>query len=521
MGINTAMIMGVQPTPYQSPLDTYARGIQLKGMIDEQKAAGEARQRQATLRDLLPRESDPMKQGQLISQYGDPVQGAQFQSTARKQKLDQYISTIDILAGVANEVINAPHENKQALYQQRIQELRAKGIEVGEDTTYPGDETMVAQLQRSQQFRQEAAQQRDKMAMEGAREYASNSYTVPLRKAVEAAAEGKPYDPRFKRQVEAILSELRDSQTEFTDPSGAVIRPTEQPIDFGGYVTSYTNRDDPEYMGNLAEGLLVSGRHDLAQNITAQTNAMRQADPVGAAYAAYESARTPEEKELRLKHLKKLTEHAPPMNVNVGKVEQSARIESNKDFREKEYRPVQERAAAARKANALIDMQERLKINDKTGWTTGAQGSAARLLAAMGVQDADKFAADYETFQNILEQQAWTKLEAQKGVQTEGDAERARNVFARINNRPQANAFIRDMHRAMHNREIAKSKFYNKNYDKAQDEGDIARLERMWAEEEDDMSIFNDPVMKKWQRIESGTPPGAASEGLSDVFTVD
>jgi len=196
--------------------------------------------------------------------------------------------------------------------------------------------------------------------------------------------------------------------------------------------------------------------------------------------------------------LSKAERGAQRVNVNMPKVEESARIESNKDFREKEYRPSMDQSNVARRNNAQMAAQSTLAIADKTGWGTEAKASAASVLAAAGVKDAEKFAGDAQKFYSIMFQQNYDLLAAAKGIQTEGDAERARKIFLQLGNTPEANAFIRDWATSMNNLTIAKAKFYNQNYDKAMGDGDISRLERDWQGVVDNFKVFDDPAMRKW-----------------------
>ena len=193
---------------------------------------------------------------------------------------------------------------------------------------------------------------------------------------------------------------------------------------------------------------------------------------------------------------------ASRVDVNMGKVETSARIGSNDDFIKNVYRPTLDRAAMAQKSNANIRALRGLSIASKTGWGTEAKAKAAEILLGLGMKndEAYSYAADAQKFKSVVGESVWQLLAAQKGPQTEGDAKRAQEVYQRLGNLPEANEFISDVMEAGNNRSISEARFYRKGYSGALDKGDLSQLERDWAESGDGArSIWDDPVMKKWR----------------------
>lgn len=200
--------------------------------------------------------------------------------------------------------------------------------------------------------------------------------------------------------------------------------------------------------------------------------------------------------------------------INMPKVETSARINANEDFTKNVYRPVQDAARNNAVVASRLDALESLPINEQTGWGTEAKSTAASILVGLGYnnEDAKALASNAQTFKSIQARQVNDELNAAKGPQTEGDAQRAKTTYASLGNTPQANKYINDLQRAIIKRKNAEAKYYRENYDRALGEGDLSRLERDWmSSAEASRSIFDYPEMKKWSNVKPA--PGAASSG--------
>ena len=85
---------------------------------------------------------------------------------------------------------------------------------------------------------------------------------------------------------------------------------------------------------------------------------------------------------------------------------------------------------------------------------------------------------------------------AAKGPQTEGDADRAKDTFAKLGNTPKANAFILDLAQATAERDARRAAWYRDALPLGQKAGDLQMLDRKWQEREP--SIFQMPSMQKW-----------------------
>jgi hypothetical protein len=139
-----------------------------------------------------------------------------------------------------------------------------------------------------------------------------------------------------------------------------------------------------------------------------------------------------------------------------------------------------------------------LKIVGKTGWSTDLQVSAARVLGALGVEGADKFATGAQVFNQAASTKLWQILNEAKGVQTEGDAERARSTYAQLKNTTKANEFILDLAEAVAQRAKAKQTFYAEGMPLAKSEGDLTQVDRKWNQYMP--SVWEMPSMTKWKK---------------------
>jgi hypothetical protein len=139
-----------------------------------------------------------------------------------------------------------------------------------------------------------------------------------------------------------------------------------------------------------------------------------------------------------------------------------------------------------------------LNILDKgfeTGFGTETAASAAKVLAALGVQGAEKFASDSQIFLANANQAVLSKQLEQKGTQTKTDAERIEQTGARLGNTKEANKFILTVAKEQLQRDIEQRDFYakwyrkNTTYDGAED---------AWFDGEGSKSLFERPALKQY-----------------------
>ena len=174
------------------------------------------------------------------------------------------------------------------------------------------------------------------------------------------------------------------------------------------------------------------------------------------------------------------------------KAEQEAKGKANVDVANE----VRTAGNEARKQLVNTDLMEKL-LNEglETGFATETQAKIANALTKLGVKDAAQYATNAQAFQSFVRQNVLNEQMKQKGVQTEGDAQRIEETFARLSNTPDANKFLLATKRAVNNQAIKQQKFWNDWWAKNKTyEG----VEEAWLNGEGSKSIFDDPSMKKY-----------------------
>lgn len=186
-----------------------------------------------------------------------------------------------------------------------------------------------------------------------------------------------------------------------------------------------------------------------------------------------------------------------------------AAASANTDFITNSYRPVMTAAAGAKNSNVSLDQIEKLPITDKTGWGAGTQLYAAKVLTGLGVapEKVKEYATQGDMFNRAVMTRNWEVLNQAKGMQTEGDSQRALKTDQSLQGTPEYNQWVRDITRATNNLHIRQAEFYAKHYGQAQKAGSLSQLETEWAQKAP--SLWDDPVMKKWQEYGAKAAPAA------------
>jgi hypothetical protein len=162
----------------------------------------------------------------------------------------------------------------------------------------------------------------------------------------------------------------------------------------------------------------------------------------------------------------------------------------------KVYGDIADTANRARKILPALETSEAiLNGGFKTGFGTDVQTQAARVLSALGVPEADKYATDSQLFLAQGRQALLQRQLEQKGAQSEGDAQRINQTFIQLGNTPEANKFLVATAKAQAKQDIERQKFYgdwwakNKTYEGA---------EESWLAAAGGKSIFDRPEMKSF-----------------------
>jgi hypothetical protein len=153
-----------------------------------------------------------------------------------------------------------------------------------------------------------------------------------------------------------------------------------------------------------------------------------------------------------------------------------------------------------------------------TGFGTETVAAGAKVLAALGVQNAEKFATDTQTFQSNAINGVLQKQLEQKGPQTESDARRIEQIGAELGKTKQANEFILATAKEQLKRDIEQRNFYAKWKEKTDS---FKGAEDAWFAGEGAKSLFDRPGLKKYAVSTSAASPAPAADkrpSLNSIF---
>ena len=130
-----------------------------------------------------------------------------------------------------------------------------------------------------------------------------------------------------------------------------------------------------------------------------------------------------------------------------------------------------------------------------TGFGTEAKAAGAKILGALGVKDAEKYATDTQTFQSNAIQAVLQKQLEQKGPQTESDAQRIEQIGSQLGKTKAANEFILSVAKEQLRRDMGQRDFYT-NWRKQT--GSFNGAEDAWFAADGGKSLFDRPALKKF-----------------------
>jgi hypothetical protein len=180
-----------------------------------------------------------------------------------------------------------------------------------------------------------------------------------------------------------------------------------------------------------------------------------------------------------------------------------------------QYKDISTRADVATRSIPALDIN--LKILDKgfdTGFGAETIAAGAKVLAALGVQNAKDFATDSQTFLANANSAVLQKQLEQKGVQTAADADRITSTGAQLGNTKEANKFILSVAKAQLQRDVAQRKFYS---DWRDENKTFRGAEDAWYAGPGGASLFDSPILKKYAEPVAGQAE-ARKVGLDKIF---
>jgi hypothetical protein len=260
------------------------------------------------------------------------------------------------------------------------------------------------------------------------------------------------------------------------------------------------NLDTP---GAKAEAALLLKQIDRAATATPADIKTMQAlgYPITqAGFAAFRDAQRPErlltpEEEAQQMRLRAASRPPGVSITNVGEKAESAEFGK---LLVGQFDAISKQASVA--ARTLPSIEANLATLNKgldTGFGTDAKAAGARVLGALGVKDAEKFATDTQTFQSNAIGAVLQKQLEQKGPQTESDARRIEQIGAELGKTKDANRFILDLAREQLRRDIEQRNFYTE-WKKGPGKGSFNGAEDAWFAGEGGKSLFDRPSLKKY-----------------------
>ena len=200
-------------------------------------------------------------------------------------------------------------------------------------------------------------------------------------------------------------------------------------------------------------------------------------------------------KELDAMILKETT-HAPAAVVNVANVQEKAEAADYGKLLVKDYDAVKASASLAQKS--IPALESNLAILNKgfdTGSFTESKAAAAKVLGALGVKEAEKYATDSQAFLANASAAVLQRQLEQKGPQTEADAQRITQTGAQLGNTKAANEFVLKVAKAQLQRDIEQRDFYAAWRDKNQT---FNGAENAWSTGPGSKSLFERPELKAY-----------------------
>lgn len=235
-----------------------------------------------------------------------------------------------------------------------------------------------------------------------------------------------------------------------------------------------------------------------------------------AGYQAFRDAQRPDRllnpEELKQKLQIAAASRAPAATVNV--VQEKAEAGEFGKVLVQQFSDLSKAANLA--AKTLPSIESNLKILNQgldTGFGTDAKAAGAKILGALGVQNAEKYATDTQTFQSNALQAVLQKQLEQKGPQTEADAQRIQEIGPQLGKTKKANEFILTVAQEQLRRDMEQRKFYTDWRNKT---GSFNGAEDAWFSGEGGRSLFDRPALKNFA-VSGGAAAQIPTKGPATV----
>jgi len=215
--------------------------------------------------------------------------------------------------------------------------------------------------------------------------------------------------------------------------------------------------------------------------------------------------------------INKETTRAPAPVVNISNVQEKAEAADYGKLLVKDYDAVKASASLAQKS--IPALESNLAILNKgfdTGSFTESKAAAAKVLGALGVKEAEKYATDSQAFLANASAAVLQRQLEQKGPQTEADAQRITQTGAQLGNTKAANEFVLKVAKSQLQRDIEQRDFYANWRDKNQT---FNGAENAWNTGPGSKSLFERPELKAYAAGPNVKEvPADRTKGLDKIF---
>jgi hypothetical protein len=218
----------------------------------------------------------------------------------------------------------------------------------------------------------------------------------------------------------------------------------------------------------------------------------------------------------RLARIRKQITHPAGASVVMPPQEKAEQVEFGK-FLVDQYKAIDTNANLAAKSIPALDVN--LSLLNKgfdTGFGKSTQAVGAKVLAALGVPEAENFATNSQVFLASANNAVLQRQLEQKGPQTEADAQRITQTGAQLGNTKAANQFILTVAKAQLQRDIDRKNFYS---DWRKERKTFDGADNAWYAGEGGKSLFSRPDLKKYVDMGGGaTAPTSPVRSQADAI---
>jgi len=485
MPIDPRISLGVQQLQIADPLAQYGQVQNILAAQDQRRAAGtqnelaqlQLGQARTSMREVQEAQDFVAQVMAKAKENGAPTDDPMDAAMQMLRHPNAKVREAGQSLFDANQKVLAYQQDKLFANRTAPQPLKATALpprEVAKDVPMPNDESYNAWLKD----KSSDLDYRDWLKAQPSPLAAAAAPATPVNAL--AAAPAAPVNAlAAPSKASQILEEINDLQTRFPYSAKAKER-----------ITFLTKRYEEAVKPQIVapgSSVVVDGQ----PIFTAQDKPLTQTDLI----RNYEHAKTLAGGSFKgtLAEFKAIS--TPKTSVSYGPQEKEEKKEYGK-FLVEQFKGVNDSARiAARSLPAIESNLATLDNGFDTGFGTETIAAGARVLGALGVEKAENFATNAQTFLASANAAVLQKQLEQKGPQTEYDAQRITSIGAQLGNTKEANRFVLNVAKAQFQRDIEQRAFYTKWRDKNKT---LEGAEDAWFAGPGGKSLFESPALKKY-----------------------